>query len=158
MLVRKLRLQRGWSQEQLAEITGLSVRTVQRAERGFPQSLETRKAFASVFGADYPLTEPEDATMPDENNKLQSDEAYAIEYVQGLKAFYQHLLLFLFILLFFVGGIYLVHGFVPIYIQFLTAGWFMGLLFHGLNAYEVINLFGPAWERKKIEKRLGRKL
>lgn len=96
--------------------------------------------------------------MPDENNKLKSEEAYAIEYVQGLKAFYQHLLLFLFILLFFVGGIYLVHGFVPTYIQFLTAGWVMGLLFHGLNAYEVINLFGPTWERKKIEKRLGRKL
>jgi transcriptional regulator with XRE-family HTH domain len=158
MLVRKLRLQKGWSQEQLAEFTGLSVRTIQRAERGFPQSLETRKAFAAVFGVDYPLTEPEDATMPDENDKIKSEEGYAIEYVQGLKAFYQHLLLFLFILLFFVGGIYLVHGVVPTYIQFLTAGWVMGLLFHGLNAYEVINLFGPAWERKKIEKRLGRKL
>lgn len=43
-------------------------------------------------------------------------------------------------------------------IQFLAAGWFMELLFHGLNAYEVINLFGPNWERRKIEKRLGRKL
>ncbi len=96
--------------------------------------------------------------MPDENNKLKSEEAYAIEYVQGLKAFYRHLLLFLFILLFFVGGIYLVHGFVPTYIQFLTAGWVMGLLFHGLNAHVFINLFGPTWERKKIEKRLGRKL
>ena len=65
--------------------------------------------------------------MTEENKTLKSDEAYAIEYVQGLKAFYQHLLLFLFILLFFVGGIYAVHGDVPTYIQFMAAGWFMGL-------------------------------
>jgi hypothetical protein len=29
---------------------------------------------------------------------------------------------------------------------------------HGLNAFEWINLFGPKWERKRIEKRLGRGL
>jgi transcriptional regulator with XRE-family HTH domain len=34
LLIQKLRLQRGWSQEQLAELTGLSVRTIQRIERG----------------------------------------------------------------------------------------------------------------------------
>jgi transcriptional regulator with XRE-family HTH domain len=34
MLIQKLRLQRGWSQEQLAELSGLSVRTIQRLERG----------------------------------------------------------------------------------------------------------------------------
>ena len=34
MIVRKLRLQRGWSQEQLAEMSGLSTRTIQRIERG----------------------------------------------------------------------------------------------------------------------------
>ena len=34
MLVQKLRLQRGWSQEQLAVVSGLSVRTIQRIERG----------------------------------------------------------------------------------------------------------------------------
>ena len=158
MLVRKLRLQRGWSQEQLADISGLSVRTIQRAERGFPQSLETRKALAAVFGPDNPLTDPEEAPVADDNTLLKSDEARALEYVQGLKAFYQHLLLFLFILVCFVGSIYLVHGDVPAYIQFTIAGWFMGLLFHGLSAYEVISLFGPNWERRRIEKRLGRKL
>jgi transcriptional regulator with XRE-family HTH domain len=33
MIVRKLRLQRGWTQEHLAELTGLSVRSIQRLER-----------------------------------------------------------------------------------------------------------------------------
>ncbi len=41
MLVQKLRLQRGWSQEQLATVSGLSVRTIPRIERGQSASLET---------------------------------------------------------------------------------------------------------------------
>jgi transcriptional regulator with XRE-family HTH domain len=32
--VKQLRLQRAWSQEQLAELAGLSVRTIQRIENG----------------------------------------------------------------------------------------------------------------------------
>ncbi|WP_336074194.1 helix-turn-helix transcriptional regulator, partial [Klebsiella pneumoniae] len=32
--VKQLRLQRAWSQEQLAEMAGLSVRTIQRIENG----------------------------------------------------------------------------------------------------------------------------
>ncbi|MEI2814828.1 MAG: helix-turn-helix transcriptional regulator [Burkholderiaceae bacterium] len=53
MLVQKLRLQRGWSQEQLAELSGLSVRTIQRIERGLPASTETLKSLASVFEIDF---------------------------------------------------------------------------------------------------------
>jgi Predicted transcription factor, homolog of eukaryotic MBF1 len=34
MIVRKLRLQRGWSQDQLAQLSDLSIRTIQRIERG----------------------------------------------------------------------------------------------------------------------------
>ena len=50
--VRRLRLQRGWSQEQLAEMTGLSVRTIQRVEQGGTPSLETAKALAAMFEVD----------------------------------------------------------------------------------------------------------
>ena len=50
-LVQKLRLQRGWSQEQLAELCALSVRTIQRIERGQTASLKTLNALASVFGS-----------------------------------------------------------------------------------------------------------
>jgi len=49
MLVKKLRRQRNWSQEQLAEMSGLSVRTVQRIESGNRASLETLKCLAAVF-------------------------------------------------------------------------------------------------------------
>ena len=53
MLVKKLRLQRGWSQEQLAEMVGVSARTIQRIERGFTPGLETAKALASVFEVEF---------------------------------------------------------------------------------------------------------
>lgn len=52
MIVRKLRLQRGWSQDQLATLTGLSVRTIQRIEQGQQPGLESLKALASVFELD----------------------------------------------------------------------------------------------------------
>lgn len=45
MIVRKLRLQRGWSQDQLATLTGLSVRTIQRIEQGQQPGLESLKAW-----------------------------------------------------------------------------------------------------------------
>ena len=47
--VRRLRESRAWSQEHLAGVAGLSVRTVQRVERGDGASLETRMALASAF-------------------------------------------------------------------------------------------------------------
>jgi transcriptional regulator with XRE-family HTH domain len=34
MTLQKLRIQKGWSQEQLADLSGSSVRTIQRIERG----------------------------------------------------------------------------------------------------------------------------
>ena len=48
-LIRKLRLERMWSQEQLAEISGLSLRTIQRLEARGSASMESIKALAAVF-------------------------------------------------------------------------------------------------------------
>lgn len=44
--IRALRLARAWSQEQLAELSSVSVRTIQRIEKGDPPSLETLSALA----------------------------------------------------------------------------------------------------------------
>ncbi|HEB6949787.1 TPA: helix-turn-helix domain-containing protein [Salmonella enterica subsp. enterica serovar Hvittingfoss] len=48
--VKTYRLRKAWSQEQLAEVASLSVRTVQRTEKGQKPSLETLSALASAFG------------------------------------------------------------------------------------------------------------
>lgn len=50
VLVRMLREAKGWSQEQLAEISKLSSRTIQRVEEGLPSSVDTRRAIASAMG------------------------------------------------------------------------------------------------------------
>lgn len=49
MGLKSLRLEKGWSQEQLATISGLSERTIQRAERGDMPSLESLRALAASF-------------------------------------------------------------------------------------------------------------
>ncbi len=51
-LVKKLRVAKGWSQEQLSEASGLSLRTVQRLENGGNASIESLRALAAAFGVD----------------------------------------------------------------------------------------------------------
>jgi transcriptional regulator with XRE-family HTH domain len=50
--IRTERERRAWSQEHLAEVAGLSLRTVQRIESTGAASFETTKALASVFELD----------------------------------------------------------------------------------------------------------
>lgn len=59
MILKKLRYKRKWSQEQLAEIAGLSVRTVQRIEAGGKASLESLKSLAAVLEVDTAILEQE---------------------------------------------------------------------------------------------------
>ena len=73
MVVKRLRENNNWSQEHLAEMCGLSLRTIQRVESGQSASLETLKSLASVFEVDIAkLTE--EITVIDkktENWKMQ---------------------------------------------------------------------------------------
>src|SRR4051812_22170306 len=49
MFVRMCREGKGWTQETLAEISGLTVRTIQRVERAESSSVDTRRALARAF-------------------------------------------------------------------------------------------------------------
>lgn len=51
-IVKKFRAERSWSQDQLASVTGLSLRTVQRIEKSGSCSLESKKALAAAFEID----------------------------------------------------------------------------------------------------------
>ena len=48
-LVKKLRIDKSWSQEDLSEHSGLSLRTIQRIEKGNSASLESVKILAEAF-------------------------------------------------------------------------------------------------------------
>ena len=73
MNLRHLRLARGWSQEQLAELAGLNIRTIQRVERGQNAGLETLKALAAVFETsvnqlkEQPAMSSNSQALPDTN-------------------------------------------------------------------------------------------
>src|SRR5256885_14946574 len=85
MLIQKLRLKRGWSQQQLADASGLSARTIQRIENGHPASTESLKCLAAVVGVDFSTLNPE-PTMTDDKREQE-----AFRYVPKLRAFYVHL-------------------------------------------------------------------
>lgn len=156
MIVRKLRLQRGWSQDQLSQLSGLSVRTIQRIERGQKPGLESLKSLAAVFEIDV-----NDLQMEPEmnNSKVQvtDEEKMALEQVKDIKSFYTNLMTYVIVIAMLFVINYLTN---PGYIWawWPALGWGIGVVSHGLSAFEVVNLFGPEWEKKQVEKRLGRKL
>ena len=66
---------RQWSQETLAELSGLSVRTIQRVEKGEPSDVDTRRALASAFEIEDPdlFNKPYVIPTPDEWKKLREE-------------------------------------------------------------------------------------
>lgn len=59
MIIKKLREQKQWSQEQLATLSGISIRTIQRIESGNRASLESLKSLAAVFETDVETLQKE---------------------------------------------------------------------------------------------------
>ena len=158
MIVRKLRLQRGWSQDQLAELADVSVRTIQRVERGHTPSLETANALAAVFEVDITTFISEETAMNTSNEthekvELQQDEEAAMNYVKGIKEFYAGLLTYVVL-----AVVFLIVGFTEPVVYWVFLGVGIGLIIQGLMAFELIRLPFQHWERRLIEKRLGRKL
>ena len=152
MLVRKLRLERGWSQETLAEVSGLSVRTIQRVERGGKASLETLGALAAAFDLDVAdLTEE---TMHAQS-RVSDQEREALEYVRDIKGFYNHLAIYVIAIVAMFASSFFMETDYPWYL-WPAFGWGLGVLSHGLSVFEVFSFLGPNWERRQVEKRLGR--
>ncbi|KJF96113.1 2TM domain-containing protein [Photobacterium angustum] len=155
MIIRKLRLQRGWSQEQLSQLSGLSIRTIQRIEQGQKAGLESLKSLAAVFEIQV-----SDLQMEPPMNKeisITEDEKQAINYVKGIKGFYSNLTTYVLV----ISALFVINYFTsPGYwwAVWPALGWGIGIVSHALSAFEVLNIFGPEWEKKQVEKRLGRKL
>jgi transcriptional regulator with XRE-family HTH domain len=160
IIVRKLRLQRGWTQEDVARFAGLSVRSVQRVERGQQGSLETMKALAAVFETDV-VTLGNGGQEMSGTTVMPNDEKEALEYVARLKGFYTHLFMYVVFAVGFLGMFGLKLGFASPPVKFMLfafTGWGLGLVFHALHAFEIIDFLSPKWERRMVERRLGRKL
>ena len=158
MYVQKLRLKQGWSQQQLADFSGLSVRTVQRIEADQAASIETLKSLAAVFEVDFATLNPEPsmniATAP---NHAEHEELEAFRHVRKLRGFYIHLMQYALV----ISALWtwnLINNPHTLWALWPTLGWGIGILAHAFGVFGQRGLFGPQWERREVEKRLGRPL
>ena len=156
MLVQKLRLQRGWSQQQLAELSGLNVRTIQRIEKGQEPSVESLKSLAAVFNVEFSTLKEQG--MDNVISETQSaEEILAFKQVRKLKGFYIHLANYVLV----IAVLTVVNALTTPnrwWVQWVIMGWGIGVFFHWLQISERFGLFGSKWEKEQVEKRLGRKL
>ena len=72
MILKQLRIGRHLSQEQLAQMSGLNVRTIQRVESGHNASLETLKSLAAALEVDIDTLNQEAYTMDKESTGWQN--------------------------------------------------------------------------------------
>lgn len=161
MLIQKLRLQRGWSQQQLAELSGLSNRTIQRLEGGQRASTETLKSLAAVFEIDFSTLQLEpdmnDTTQPAPRAGAATDEILALQHVTKVRDFYYKLFHYVLVMTALVV-INLVTSPHYLWVIWPAAGWGVALIARAIYTFEWLPIFGAAWEKRQVEKRLGRPL
>ena len=142
--IKKMRLERHWSQDQLAEMSGLSIRTIQRIENGENAGLESLKSLAAVFE-----TNIADSNKKEEMEQIREEE----KYVQNVKGFYK--LLAIAILSLVVPFILAVSD---------SSNWsvFLWMLLSwvvliGIYSLNVFDFFGDEWKRKLIKNKFKKK-
>ena len=162
LLIQKLRLQRGWSQQQLAELSGLNVRTIQRLEGGQRASVETLKSLAAVFEIDFSSLQEE----PDMNTSTtptpsepgtSADEILALQHVNKLKKFYYSIFLYV-IVITLLGAYTFITSQSVMTLVWVALGWGGALLARAVYTFELLPVFSAKWEKRQVEKRLGRPL
>lgn len=140
--IKKMRLDRHWSQEQLAEMSGLSARTIQRIENGENAGLESLKSLAAVFE-----TNITDSDKKEEIEQIRKEE----EYVQNLKGFYKLLILAIFsLVVFFVIAIFESDSEGWFLFLYMLIFWAVSLGVYSLNYFD---FFGEEWKRKMIDRK-----
>ena len=157
MSVQKLRLKHGWSQQQLADASGLSVRTVQRIEPGDPASTESLKSLAAVFEVDFSTLNPEPTMNTTTLNPTELQEQDVFKEVRKLRGFYLHLMKYVIVNLGLLA-INLIFSPHTLWFYWVMLGWGLGLLSHAFRLFRPAWMLGPDWEKREVEKRLGRPL
>ena len=125
LIIKKMRLKRGWSQSELAEFSGLSVRTIQRIEKGANPGLDSLKCLAAVFDMDVADFQQEEIM---DNSGVSKEEARAFAQVRDEKRFYGHLITYVCVmaLLFTIN---LITGPEYIWVKWPAMGWGWGSFF-----------------------------
>ena len=154
MSIQQLRMDKGWSQEELAMHSGLSVRTIQRIETGSRASLESLKCLAAVFETTVSNLVQESAMTNSESSDqqyLEHAEKEAIAYVQNLKGFHIHWITYIVVM---IGLYFLNINTSPDNLWFITVGliWAGALVLHAIILFGMFSMFGGDWEQRQFKK------
>jgi transcriptional regulator with XRE-family HTH domain len=142
--IKEMRLERHWSQDQLAEMSGLSIRTIQRIENGENAGLESLKSLGAVF----------DSNIADSNKEVEIEQIRKEEeYVQNVMGLYKLLAIALLSLV------------VPFILALSdSSNWnvFLWILLSwtvllGVYSLNVFDFFGDEWKRKLIKNKFKKK-
>ncbi|MFA6020297.1 MAG: 2TM domain-containing protein [Rhodospirillales bacterium] len=142
--LKQLRLDRGWSQEQLAGISGVSVRTIQRLEQGAPAGLESAKALAAAFGltpADLQLNGKEAPMTADRIDAAPCPHKQAETPEERRHRFWHHLFVYVLV----IGGLTILNlTRSPDHVWVLYPAVLWGIFL----AHRGLKLFGPSRHRE----------
>jgi len=160
MSVQKLRIENGWSQERLAQISGLSLRTIQRIESGNTAGLESLNCLAAAFDTDIANlrqepkmtdSKPAETSAPSAPTR---DENEALDYVQNIRGLKLNFICFIILLpLLYLLNVYLTPD--ELWVQWVLYGWGAGLILQAAVIFAYFGLYGRKWERQAIEKRMS---
>ncbi len=134
-MIRELRLKRGWSQEQLAQMSGVSLRTIQRAERGDAISVESQKSISAVF--DIHFSQLQENTMNSKVEPVSTPSMPHQELTQSTSTShdYRHSVMVYVVV---IGFLFLINAFTsPDYwwVIWPALGWGLGIVLKILKAY-----------------------
>ena len=151
-----LRKQRGWTQEQLAQCSGISVRTLQRLENGEPAAGETLQSVAAALGVPVGelLSTPQDvhqtapaveaATPP-----LSAEEAHLQDRVIREARFLRKAInVGATLVLLFIINLVVDPGNWWVIWPALGMGLFLAL--RAVRLYTEWSDFGPAWQQRRM--------
>jgi transcriptional regulator with XRE-family HTH domain len=152
MSIKNLRVERGWTQAQLAELSGVSQRTIQRIEKGQPATAETAKCLAAVFEVslkELGLIEALDETQ------LTEDEKSELENIRKIRHFIVELIAYLIIVPLICFASYVHNGEIRNGLG-LAVGWGFWLAYQAIELFDTKAFFGASWEKRQLDKRMGR--
>ncbi|MEM7280645.1 MAG: helix-turn-helix domain-containing protein [Pseudomonadota bacterium] len=130
--IRRWREERCWSQEHLAEVAGVSLRTIQRLENGGSASKDSVMSLAAAFGVDVT------AVTVDVNGEAKKAAARQSEKknLQFKLSFWIHLATYMFVITLLVA-INIVSDAQEFWVLWPAIGWGIGVLAHGFSVFVV---------------------
>lgn len=152
MSVKELRMEKAWTQAQLAEFSGLSLRTIQRIEKGHAATAESAKCLAAVFQVDVAAL---GLVQEIDEGQLSEEEKAELENIRKIRHFIVELIAYFIIVPLICFASYVHNGEIRNGLG-LAVGWGFWLAYQAIDLFDAKAFFGASWEKRQLDKRMGR--